>query len=155
MPTSSLATGSPIRLPDKQQAVAASGRLDAKLTGANAIDVLIEFPKGTSLYAPDTLQTIADVHSAGGETGRRRQRMVAGNAAAGGWRKRPEVPTFATLKEYVNLISRIFGAAFHFRRSGSVVVSGRVPDLDSSEILPVVRKARSSPGYGAQGASRL
>src|ERR1700726_2639308 len=33
------------QVPDKQQAVAASGRLDAKLTGANPIDVLIEFPK--------------------------------------------------------------------------------------------------------------
>src|SRR6266446_5940744 len=32
------------QVPDKQQAVAASGRLDAKLTGANPIDVLIEFP---------------------------------------------------------------------------------------------------------------
>src|SRR5258708_16732005 len=52
------------QVPDKQQAVAASGRLDAKLTGANAIDVLIELPKGASLYAPETLQTIADVHSA-------------------------------------------------------------------------------------------
>src|SRR5450432_3444551 len=51
------------QVPDKQQAVAASGRLDAKLTGANAIDVLIELPKGASLYAPDTLQTIADVHA--------------------------------------------------------------------------------------------
>src|SRR6266853_344697 len=38
------------QVPDKQQAVAASGRLDAKLTGANPIDVLIEFPKGASLY---------------------------------------------------------------------------------------------------------
>src|SRR5713226_2137392 len=43
------------QVPDKQQAVAASGRLDAKLTGANPIDVLIEFPKGASLYAPQTL----------------------------------------------------------------------------------------------------
>src|SRR6201996_9467245 len=51
------------QVPDKRQAVAASGRLDAKLTGANPIDVLIEFPKGASLYAPETLQTIADVHA--------------------------------------------------------------------------------------------
>src|ERR1700728_3242671 len=51
------------QVPDKQQAVAASGRLDAKLTGANPIDVLIEFPKGETLYAPETLQTIADVHA--------------------------------------------------------------------------------------------
>src|ERR1700683_2486800 len=36
------------QVPDKPQAVAAGGRVDAKLTGANAIDVLIEFPKGAS-----------------------------------------------------------------------------------------------------------
>ena len=51
------------QVPDKRQAVAASSRLDAKLTGANPIDVLIEFPKGASLYAPETLSTIADVHA--------------------------------------------------------------------------------------------
>src|SRR5207244_8107106 len=51
------------QVPDKQQAVAASGRLDAKLTGANPIDILIEFPKGESLYSPETLQTIADIHA--------------------------------------------------------------------------------------------
>src|SRR5712675_2024278 len=51
------------QVPDKQQAVEASGRLDAKLTGANPIDVLIEFPKGETLYSPETLQTIADVHA--------------------------------------------------------------------------------------------
>src|SRR5438874_7022766 len=48
------------QVPDKRQAVAASGRLDAKLTGANPVDVLIEFPEGASLYAPDTLKAIAD-----------------------------------------------------------------------------------------------
>src|ERR1700716_2032411 len=49
------------QVPDKRQAVAASSRLDAKLTGANPIDVLIEFPKGASLYAPGTLKKIAGV----------------------------------------------------------------------------------------------
>src|SRR6516165_8131417 len=34
------------QVPDKRQAVAASNRLDAKLTGANPINVLITFPKG-------------------------------------------------------------------------------------------------------------
>src|SRR5439155_27207541 len=40
------------QVPDKQQAVDASGRLGANLTGANSIDVRIEFTKGASLYAP-------------------------------------------------------------------------------------------------------
>jgi len=44
-PNSSRATGSPIRCRTSRQAVEASGRLDAKLTGANPIDVLIEFPR--------------------------------------------------------------------------------------------------------------
>ena len=51
------------QVPDKRQAVAASNRLDAKLTGANPVNVLIQFPKGASLYSPETLQTIADVHA--------------------------------------------------------------------------------------------
>ena len=51
------------QVPDREQAVAASQRLDVKLTGANPIDVLIEFPKGRSLYDPETLAVIADVHS--------------------------------------------------------------------------------------------
>src|ERR1700739_4888677 len=51
------------QVPDREQAVAATHRLDAKLNGANPIDVLIEFPKGKSLYDPETLATIAAVHS--------------------------------------------------------------------------------------------
>jgi hypothetical protein len=142
------------QVPDKQQAVAASGRLDAKLTGANAIDVLIEFPKGASLYSPETLQTIADVHStvetAAGvgnvwslETLRRWLAEKAGSSDV------------ATLKEYVNLIPEYLVRRFISADQAAVVVSGRVPDLDSSQILPVVEKLdaaldvvrRNHPGY--------
>jgi predicted RND superfamily exporter protein len=142
------------QVPDKQQAVAASGRLDAKLTGANAIDVLIELPKGASLYAPETLQTIAEVHStvekqAGVgnvwslETLRRWLAEKAGSSDV------------ATLKEYVDVIPKYLVRRFIAADQDAVVVSGRVPDLDSSQILPVVdnldhaldtvRKAH--PGY--------
>jgi hypothetical protein len=38
------------QVPDREQAVSASNRLDTKLTGAQPIDVLIQFPKGESLY---------------------------------------------------------------------------------------------------------
>src|ERR1700755_2846586 len=125
------------QVPDKQQAVAASSRLDAKLTGANAIDVLIEFPKGASLYAPETLQTIADVHSqvekqAGVgnvwslETLRRWLAEKAGSSDV------------ATLKEYVGVIPEYLVRRFISADQTAVVVSGRVPDLDSSQILPVV-----------------
>jgi len=127
------------QVPDKQQAVEASGRLDAKLTGANPIDVLIEFPKGTSLYAPETLQTIADVHStvektAGVgnvwslETLRRWLAEKAGSADV------------ATLKEYVNVIPEHLVRRFIDAEQDAVVVAGRVPDKDSSQLLPIVDK---------------
>ena len=51
------------QVPDKEKAVQANRALDAKLTGAQPVDVLIEFPKGQSLYSPETLATIAEVHS--------------------------------------------------------------------------------------------
>ena len=142
------------QVPDKQQAVAASGRLDAKLTGANAIDVLIEFPKGASLYSSDTLQTIADVHS-----------LVEKQAGVGNvWSletlrrwltEKAGSSDVATLKEYVSVIPEYLVRRFISANQDAVVVSGRVPDLDSSQILPVVdnldhsldtvRKAH--PGY--------
>jgi predicted RND superfamily exporter protein len=118
------------QVPDKQQAVAASGRLDAKLTGANPIDVLIEFPKGASLYAPETLQTIADVHS-----------MVETQAGVGNvWSletlrrwlaEKAGSSDVATLKEYVSVIPEHLVRRFISADQDAVVVSGRVPDLDS------------------------
>ena len=142
------------QVPDKQQAVEASSRLDAKLTGANPIDVLIEFPKGKSLYDPETLDTIASVHSiiekqAGVgnvwsiETLRRWLAEKAGRSDV------------AILKEYVDLLPAYLVRRFISEQQDAVVVSGRVPDLDSSQILPTVEKldaamsvVRSAhPGY--------
>ena len=51
------------QVPDRQQAVAASGRLDAKISGSNPIQVLITFPPGLTLYSPQTLAAIANVHT--------------------------------------------------------------------------------------------
>src|ERR1700734_989578 len=142
------------QVPDKQQAVAASGRLDAKLTGANPIDVLIEFPKGETLYAPETLATIADVHTA-----------VENQAGVGNvWSldtlrrwlaEKAGITDVETLMDYVNLLPAHLVHRFISADQDAVVVSGRIPDLDSSQILPVVdnldhsldavRKAH--PGY--------
>ena len=69
------------QVPDKQQAVAASGRLDAKLTGANPVNVLIQFPKGETLYSPETLADHRRRSRDRRAHGRRRQRLVAGDAA--------------------------------------------------------------------------
>ncbi|MDH6259475.1 MMPL family transporter [Bradyrhizobium sp. BR13661] len=142
------------QVPDKRQAVAASNRLDAKLTGANPVNVLIQLPKGETLYSPETLQTIADVHEtvekAAGvgnvwslETLRRWLAEKAGSSDV------------ATLKEYVGVIPEHLVRRFIDAEQDAVVVAGRVPDKDSSQLLPIVDKLDSEldavrkkhPGY--------
>jgi len=142
------------QVPDKQQAVAASSRLDAKLAGANPIDILIEFPKGKGLYDPETLSTIAEVHT-----------IVEKQAGVGNvWSletlrrwlaEKAGKSDVATLKEYVDLLPKYLVRRFISENQNAVIVSGRVPDLDSSQILPTVEKLdaamgavrRANPGY--------
>ncbi|MBV8919891.1 efflux RND transporter permease subunit [Bradyrhizobium sp.] len=142
------------QVPDKRQAVAASNRLDAKLTGANPVNVLIQFPKGEELYSPETLQTIADVHATVEKTAgvgnvwsiETLRRWLAEKAGS---------DDVATLKEYVNLIPEHLVRRFIDAEQDAVVVAGRVPDLDSSQLLPVVEKLdheldtvrKAHPGY--------
>jgi uncharacterized protein len=142
------------QVPDKEHAVEANQRLDTKLTGANPIDVLIEFPKGVSLYAPETLATIADVHTA-----------VENQAGVGNvWSldtlrrwlaEKAGITDVETLMQYVNLLPPHLVRRFLSADQDAVIVSGRIPDVDASTLLPVVNRLDQSlqavrakhPGY--------
>ncbi len=125
------------QVPDKEQAVAASSRLDAKLTGANPIDVLIQFPKGASLYAPETLAVIAKVH------GVLEKQAGVGNVwsleTLRRWlTEKAGASDVDTLKKYVDLLPEYLTRRFIDAQQDAVVVSGRVPDADASKLLPIV-----------------
>jgi len=125
------------QVPDKQQAVEASGRLDEKLTGANPIDVLIEFPPGASLYAPESISTIAGVHT-----------IVEEQAGVGNvWSletlrrwlaEKAGITDIAVVKDYVDILPEHLTRRFISEDEDAVVVSGRIPDVDASALLPVV-----------------
>jgi uncharacterized protein len=125
------------QVPDRQQAVAASHQLDTKLTGANPVDVLIEFPHGESLYSPQTLATIAAVHG-----------IVEHQAGVGNvWSvetlrrwlaEKVGRDDVATLKEYVDILPKYLTRRFISENKDAVVVEGRIPDIDASRLLPVV-----------------
>ena len=142
------------QVPDKQKAVAAGNRLDQKLSGSNPVDVLIEFPKSASLYAPETLDIIGAVHAAvekqagvgnvwSLETLRRWLAEKQGRADMG------------TLKQYVDLLPKHLQRRFLSENQDAALVSGRIPDIDASELLPVVNTLDASldaarkahPGY--------
>ena len=125
------------QVPDKEQAVQASGKLDKQLTGANPVDVLVEFPPGQTLYSADTLAVIAAVHrtvekQAGLgnvwslETLRRWLAEKAGDNSAG------------TLQRYVGYLPKYLVHRFVDEKEDAVLVSGRIPDRDASQLLPVV-----------------
>ena len=131
------------QVPDKRQAVAASSRLDAKLTGANPIDVLIEFPKGVGLYDPSSLAVIAAVHS-----------IVEKQAGVGNvWSldslrrwlaEKAGKSDVETLKQYVDVLPDHLTRRFISAEQDAVVISGRIPDVDASQLLPVVEKLSKS-----------
>jgi len=141
------------QVPSQEQAVAANRLLDTKLTGANPIDVLIELPPGESLYSPETLSVIGEVHAA-----------VERQAGVGNvwsletlrrWLAKAGKANAAALKEYVGMLPKYLTQRFISGDQKSVVVEGRIPDKDASELLPVVKALSKSldsvraqyPGY--------
>jgi predicted RND superfamily exporter protein len=125
------------QVPDREQAVSASKRLDTKLTGAQPIDVLIQFPKGESLYSPETLATIADVHN-----------IVERQAGVGNvlsletlrrWlAEKAGKSDVATLKQYLDILPAFLTRRFVSADQDAVLVSGRIPDVDANQLLPIV-----------------
>lgn len=124
------------QVPDQEQALATNARLDEKLTGANPVHVMIEWPDSRTLYSPDVLGAIADVHA-----------VVAKQAGLGNvwsvetlreWLRKTGDPSVETLKKYIGLLPEHLVRRFISVDEKAVVVSGRLPDVDASEILPVV-----------------
>src|SRR5262249_38256683 len=121
------------QVPDKENAVGAIKKLDAKLTGANPIDVLIQFPRGVSLYAPETLATIAEVHA-----------VIEKQAGVGNvWSietlrrwlaEKAGASDVATLRQYIDILPAHLMRRFLSEERDSVVVTGRIPDIDASEL---------------------
>ena len=141
------------QVPDREQAVAASAQLDEKLTGANPLHVMIDWPQGKSLYDPDVLKVIGDVHS-----------LVETQSGVGNvwsvetlrrWLAKTQEDTPEKLKEYVSILPDYLTKRFIDEADNSVVVTGRIPDVDVSDLLPIIEKLDgklnvvrdANPGY--------
>lgn len=129
------------QVPDREEAIEASNRLDEKLTGANPLEVMIEWPAGRTVYDDEVLQVIGDVHTAV-----QRQKKV-GNVwsveTLVRWLKDSNDFSKETLEQYVTALPKHLVRRFLDTSSDSALVSGRIPDTDSSEILPVINKLDS------------
>ncbi|MBK5197379.1 MAG: MMPL family transporter [Methyloceanibacter sp.] len=126
------------QVPDREQAVAASAQLDEKLTGANPLHVMIDYPKDKTLYDPHVLQAISDVHS-----------IIEKQPGIGNvwsietlrrWLAKTQEDTPEKLQEYVSILPDYLTDRFIDEKDNSVVVTGRIPDIDVSDLLPVIEK---------------
>lgn len=149
------------QVPDKEQALAATGSLDKKLTGANPVHVMIEW-KGKpqadgsppiKLYDERTLAVIAEAHDILEKT------AGLGNVwsleSLRRWLANAGDASIANIERYVRILPTHLVHRFITDDQTAVLVTARLPDIDASEILPVVDKIdhalddvrKRHPGY--------
>ena len=124
------------QVPDREQALLAVSRLDEKLTGANPVHVMIEWPVGEALYSRPVLNAIADAHQT--------VETIAGIGNVWSitslqrWLESAGGGSLAELEEYVDYLPKHLRQRFVSPETSSALVTGRLPDADAAEILPVV-----------------
>ena len=130
------------QVPDREQALDATSRIDQKLTGANPVHVMIEWSDGTPLYSPKTLEVIGQVHNA------LEKEAGLGNVwsveSLRRWLREAGDDRIETVQKFVGFLPDHLVRRFIAAESNAVLVTGRLPDVDSSHILPVVEKIDKS-----------
>jgi predicted RND superfamily exporter protein len=141
------------QVPDKEHALAATDRLDQKLTGANPVHIMIRWHGPQDLFDQSTLDVIAKAHLVLEKT------AGLGNVwsldSLRRWLAETGDTRIETVRSYVRVLPEHLVRRFIAEGEKAVLVTGRLPDIDASEILPVVERVdralddvRSAhPGY--------
>ena len=141
------------QVPDREQALKATGRLDQKLTGANPVHVMISWDGKQDLYDAKTFDVIGKAHT-----------ILEKQAGLGNvwsveslrrWLADAGDARIETVKSYVDILPEHLVQRFVEKDKKAVLVTGRLPDIDSSQILPVVDRIdkaleglrKEAPGY--------
>ena len=134
------------QVPDQEQALAATGRLDKKLTGGNPLHIMIQWKggknapagEGISLYDVGTLSVIARAHE-----------ILEKEAGLGNvwsidslrrWLAEAGDSNLEDVKKYVGLLPGHLVRRFISEEENAVLITARLPDIDASQILPIVDK---------------
>lgn len=126
------------QVPDREQALAATSRLDTKLTGANPVHVMITWSGNRTLFDASTLAAISAAHT-----------VLEKEAGLGNvwsleslrrWLSDGGDQRIETVQKYVKLLPEHLVRRFIAKEENAILVTGRLPDVDASKILPVVDK---------------
>lgn len=126
------------QVPDREQALQATGRLDAKLTGASPVHIMIEWKGGEPLFSPRPLEVISKAHEV------LEKQAGLGNVwsleSLRRWLREAGDNRIETVQKFVGILPEHLVQRFITKDQDAVLVTGRLPDVDSSRILPVVEK---------------
>ena len=126
------------QVPDREQALGATAQIDQKLTGANPVHVMVEWKTGASLYSAGPMEVIGKAHE-----------VLEKEAGLGNvwsleslrrWLKEAGDDRPENVQKFVGYLPEHLVRRFIAKEGDSVLVTGRLPDVDSSRILPVVEK---------------
>jgi predicted RND superfamily exporter protein len=99
---------------------------------------MIRWNNGASLYDPKTLEVIKETHEA------LEKAAGLGNVwsleSLRRWLRENGDDSIATVKKYVNILPEHLVRRFIAKEQNAVLVTGRLPDIDASKILPVVKE---------------
>ena len=126
------------QVPDREQALNATARIDQKLTGANPVHIMIEWNDGAKLFSDGPMQVIAETHTILEQT------AGLGNVwsvdSLRRWLKSTGDDSIQMVAAYVAILPEHLVRRFIAKEGNAALVTGRLPDIDSSQILPVVAK---------------
>lgn len=126
------------QVPDKEQALAATDRLDQKLTGANPVHVMIRWTGPEKLFDAKTMDVVAKAHTILEKT------AGLGNVwsldSLRRWLAEAGDGRVETVQSYVKVLPQHLVRRFIAEDEKAVLVTGRLPDIDASQILPVVER---------------
>ncbi len=126
------------QVPDREQALDATSRIDKKLTGANPVHVMIEWSNGAPLFSPAPMEVIGKVH----DTLEREAGLgnVWSIESLRRWLHEAGDDRIETVQKYIGILPEHLVRRFIAKEQNAVLVTGRLPDVDSSQVLPIVEK---------------
>lgn len=130
------------QVPDTKQSISTTERLDAKLTGAHPIHIMLEWPQGKKVTDDRIIEALAGAHA-----------LIEKQAGVGNvwsvdtlrqWLIDAGETGPGVLADYISRLPDHLVRRFISKDETSALVTGRLPNLDAEDTVPVLNKLDAS-----------
>jgi len=130
------------QVPDNKQSIATSERLDVKLTGAHPVHIMLEWSEGKKVTDPKIVEALAGAHAL------IEKQSGVGNVWSVETLRRWLIDAGETqpgaLADYLDKLPAHLVQRFVAKDAPSALVTGRLPNLDAEDTVPVLKKLDAS-----------